>query len=99
LKTKQIIALFCIVSIAPMLAMEDKQKNKNIPLTKKKSDPEKREFLMYPEDAIIDEKSLPKGVENLLGNIFLVPEGFDATLIHKTLVPKRIPDFEVSLTQ
>jgi hypothetical protein len=98
MKIKKIMATLSIMSILSVAAMEDKKAQK----IKKEKDALEREFLMYPEDVDlkIDEKKLPKGVESLLGsNIFLVPKGMDAKLIHPTLEPKRIADFEVSMTQ
>jgi len=92
------IALLCIVSVASTFGMENKKKNnKKVSLVRKKS---KDEFLIYPKDAVIniDGKNLPKGISILqIGNAFLVPEGFDEKLIHKTLVPKRISTSEEAL--
>ena len=97
MKIKKIMATLSIMSILSVAAMEDKKAQK----IKKEKDALEREFLMYPEDVDlkIDEKKLPEGVESLLGNVFLVSKGMDAKLIHPTLEPKRIPDFEVSMTQ
>ena len=64
------------------------------------------EFLKYPKDSNIkiDLEALNKelGLSDLgkvisFGDMFLIPAGMDEKFIHKTLAPKRIPDFEVEL--
>ena len=51
------------------------------------------EFLIYPQDiTLMIEESLPKNVIRV-DNIFMVPKGMDARLIHEELIPERVPDF------
>ena len=59
----------------------------------------KGEFLIYPEDIDFGNIKLPAGVAARFGNMFLVSKGFDGTLIHKTVVPQRVPDFPCELIQ
>ena len=95
---KKVTIVFCIMSIISLTASEN---NKGLHKQRVKKREIEREFLVYPKDAVIDidVKNLPKGVEKLFSNMFLVPKGMDAKLIHPTLVPERIPDFEISMTQ
>lgn len=66
------------------------------------------EFLHYPKGSNIkiDVEALNKelGLLDLykvisFGDMFLIPAGMDEKFVHKTLVPERVPDFEVEMGQ
>jgi hypothetical protein len=102
LSMKRIMVLLSFVSIISVYAAENNKKldTQKVEAQRPKFVP-KVEFLMYPEDAHIevDKKNLPEGVKKMFGNTFIVPLGMDEKLIHPTLVPKRIPDFEISMVK
>ena len=99
---KRVMVLLSFVSIISVYAAENNKKLDVQKIEKKRSNfTPKNEFLIYPRGVHmkINEKILPNNVDKLLGNVFLVPLGMDEKLIHPTLVPKRVPDFEIIMVK
>lgn len=98
-RVKRVVVLLVAMNVILVDAAENKSSAQKVE-NQRKFIPQ-RELLIYPEDALIvvDEKKLSQGVVNLRNNSFIVPLGMDATLIDKNLVPKRIPDAPIRMSE
>jgi hypothetical protein len=91
-----------VISDAKLLA-----KKKAFALELKNRQKSECEFLYYPKGSNIKvdlevlnqelELSSEIGKVIQIGDMFIIPAGMNEKFIHKTLVPDRVPDFEVTL--